>query len=267
MSSANSAVPGKSSPRPSAPAPGAQLLFYQKPEALTVERHGNLWLKRSGDYAFAQATNSVGITGTEFVQAMRFYPIVFSAETPYPVAILGLSDRNLFVEANGLWRGGHYVPAYMRRYPFVFIAHPDRQQFILGIDRGCGRLVEEGDPETARPLYEEGEPAPATKEALTFCQAYQADHGFTQAFAWALAEQGLLIDNRALAKLSDGRQMNLQGFKVIDREKFAKLPDAVIAAWHKKGWLVLAHFHLASLERFQHLLELQGTPKATGQGG
>ncbi len=245
------------------PPAAGQLLFYRQPEALTAERHGALRLKRDGDFAFARTANSVVITGTEFAQAMRFYPIVFSGTKPYPLAVLGLGAENLFVGTDGHWRAGHYIPAYMRRYPFVFIAHPDGKQFILGLDRACERLVNE--EEGTGPLFENGKPGAITQEALTFCGAYQTDHGFTLAFAQALEEQNLLIENQAQAKLPDGRQLNLQGFKVIDQTKFAALPDAVIVDWHKKGWLALANFHLASLARFQTLLELQGSAKSDGQ--
>jgi hypothetical protein len=243
------------------PATG-QLLFYRRPEALTADRHGSLRLKREGDFGFARATNSVAICVSEFVHVMRFYPIVFSGATPYPVAVLGLDQQNLFVGADALWRAEHYIPAYMRRYPFAFIAHPDGQQFILGIDRACERLTEDG---AALPLFEDGKPAAITQEALRLCSAFQTDHGLTQTFAAALVEQGLLVDNQAQAKLPDGRQMNLQGFKVIDRAKFAGLGDSVIVDWHKKGWLALVHYQLASLDRFQILLELQGAAKPDGQ--
>lgn len=259
MSSAN---PVQSAQQTPAPSSGSQLLFYGKPEALTAECHGKLWLKKTGDFRFARNTNSVGITSTEFAQTMRFYPIVFSAGNPYPVAILGLQEKNLFVDDAGLWRPGHYVLAYMRRYPFVFITHPDGKQFILGIDRACDRFTDGDDAEAARPLYEDGKPSAAVQEALKFCSAYQADHGFTLSFASALTEQNLLIDNQAQIKLPGGRKMSLAGFKVIDREKYAKLSDAVVVDWHKKGWLMLADLHLASLERFQHLLELQGATQA-----
>ena len=254
-----------SSPASAAQAqPAGQLLFYSKPEVLTAERHGGLRLKKVGDFAFAKGSNSVAISAVEFVQAMRFYPIVFGGKAAYPVVVLGLEQENLFVDTDGHWRSSHYVPAYMRRYPFVFVTHPDGKQFILGIDRACDRLTEVEEPE-ALPLFENGKPGAVTQEALTFCGAYQNDHSLTMAFAQALEEQNLLIDNQAQVKLPDGHQMNLQGFRVIDRARFAALPDAVIVDWHKKGWLALANFHLASLERFQHLLELQGAAKANGQ--
>jgi hypothetical protein len=232
-----------------------QLLFYQRPEALMPERHGNLRLKKDGDFGFARLSNAVAVTSTEFVAAMRSYPIVFTAKGAHPVVVLGLEHENLFVEAGARWRAGHYVPAYIRRYPFVFIAHPDGNQFVLGVDRSSVMLTESGEGHL---LFEDGKPSEVTQQALAFCGAYQTDFGFTTAFGQALEEQNLLIDNQAQAKLPDGRQMNLQGFRVVDREKFASLSDAVIIDWHKKGWLALVQCHLASLDRFSALLELQG---------
>lgn len=239
----------------------AQLLFYQRPEALNPARHGGLRLKQSGNYAFARASNSVAITSTEFVSAMRSYPIVFAAQEAHPLVVLGLEHSNLFVEESGHWRAGHYIPAYMRRYPFVFIAHPDGQQFVLGIDRACPGLVE-GDGD-ARPLFEGDKPTDVTQQALAFCSAFQTDHGFTTAFGRALEDERLLVENQAQAKLPDGRQMNLNGFRIVDRTKFANLPDRVVVDWHKNGWLALVHYHLASLERFGKLLELQGATLAS----
>jgi hypothetical protein len=139
----------------------------------------------------------------------------------------------------------------------VFIAHPDGKQFVLGIDRASALLVESGE---GRALFEDGKPSALTQQALAFCGAFQTDHSFTAAFGQALEAEKLLVDNQAQAKLPNGRQMNLQGFRVVDRQKFANLPDAVVIDWHKKGWLELVHYHLASLERFAGLLELAGQP-------
>lgn len=232
--------------------PASGLLFYQRPEALTPEQHANLRLKREGSFAFAKATNSVAIAASEFAAAMRFYPIVFAAKGPNPLVVLGLEQENLFVDESGQWRVGTYVPAYIRRYPFVFIAHPDGKQFVLGIDRASELLEESGE---GRALFESGKPSELTAQALAFCGAFQSDHSFTAEFGAALDEHKLLIDNQAQAKLPGGKMINLQGFRVVDRQKFAELPDAVIAEWHKKGWLALVHFHLASLDRFSGLME------------
>jgi hypothetical protein len=240
----------------SAPPLGSQLQFYQRPEALTPERHGNLRLKKDGDFGFARLSNAVAVTSTEFVAAMRSYPIVFSAKDAHPVVVLGLEQENLFVEADGHWRAGQYIPAYIRRYPFVFITHPDGKQFVLGVDRSSIMLTESGEGHL---LFEDGKPSEITQQALAFCGAYQTDFGFTTAFGQALEEQKLLIDNQAQAQLPGGKLINLTGFRVVDCEKLASLPDAVIIDWHKRGWLALVQYHLASLDRFSALLELQGT--------
>ena len=46
-----------------------------------------------------------------------------------PVAILGLRGAaNQFVNSEGAWREGKYIPAYVRRYPFILMESPDKLQ-------------------------------------------------------------------------------------------------------------------------------------------
>ncbi len=229
-------------------------LFYERAEPLQALRHGALRLKTGMDFAFARQTNSTPIAAGEFTQIMRFYPIVFSGKGGLPVAVLGFGETNLFVDADDGWRKGLYIPAYMRRYPFIFIAHPDGTQFLLGVDRSCKRLVE--SKEEGSPLFENGEPSALTHDAMRFCGAFQSDHRSTAVFAQALEEQKLLVDHQLRARTQDGRQFDLQGFKIVDRAAFAKLPDATVVEWHKLGYLPLIHFHLASLDRFQDVMNL-----------
>ncbi len=41
----------------------------------------------------------------------------------------------------------------------------------------------------------------------------------------SLAEQGLLIGRETRATLPDGRHYNVNGFKIVDAQKFQALPD------------------------------------------
>ena len=70
-------------------------------------------------------------------------------------------------------------------------------------------------------------------------------------------ENELLIDRNIDVTLADGRQMSINGFQVVDVEKFAALPDATVVAWHRSGWLALVHHHLSSLARFSALVSRQ----------
>lgn len=248
-------------PETSAPeAPQASLpLFYKQPEPLRADAHADLRLSAQPDFRFAAGTNAVPVMASEFIAAARFYPIVFAGDPVMPMTVLGLQVKNLFVTEEGDWESKQgYIPAYVRRYPFCFIQQGET--FILSIDRDCERLVESGkDYKTAQPLFAEGKPTALTQDALRFCGALQNDHVATRAFAAALVEQNLLIEQSAQAVSAHGRQYNLQGFRIVDVNRFQALPDAIVADWHRKGWLGLIHAHLASLLAWKDLLDRIGT--------
>jgi hypothetical protein len=227
-------------------------LFYRNPQPLDAALHADLRLV-DGDYAFAAEVNAAPLAAVEFASAMRHYPIVFSETGGFPLAVLGLGQANRFV-TGGHWAEQHHVPAYVRRYPFVFVEASD-DRFALAVDLASERLVQGG--EEGQPLFADGKPTVLTQAALVFCRDFHAAHGETRSFVDALAERELLIAQQADAKLPGGEARRLAGFRVIDREKLAALPDDVVADWHRKGWLALAALHLASLDRFVGLLELE----------
>src|SRR5271169_2906177 len=102
-------------------------VLYHQPRPLNATVDAGKSLDRPKNHLYARGTNSVALTFAEFAQAMRSYPIVFTGGEPVAaMAILGLRDKeNLFVDAAGNWQSGAYVPAYIRRYPFIFMQHPD----------------------------------------------------------------------------------------------------------------------------------------------
>ncbi len=223
-------------------------LFYRQPELLTAAQHAGLRLRPAG-YAFAQHANAIPLTIIEFGAAMRHYPIVFAAGDGFPVAILGLDRSNGFVDGDA-WAPGCYVPAYARRYPFVFV---DRSQdsFVLAIDRAAPHFAA-GDEGQA--LFSDGQPTELVETVLTFCRDFHGAHIQTDALVAALLAQDLLVDQHADARLNSGQALMLSGFKIIDRAKFEALPDELVLDWHRKGWLALVHFHFLSLDRFADLL-------------
>src|SRR5215210_705462 len=97
-------------------------MYYERPVLLDRDKHRKLRVKPSTSFAFAQKANSLYLAGVEFNEACKEYAIVFTRaahEKIIPVAMLGLRSReNLFVDAQGRWDAA-YVPAFVRRYPFV----------------------------------------------------------------------------------------------------------------------------------------------------
>ena len=226
-------------------------LFYSAPEPLSAQRHGD-WRLLEGDFAFAAETPFVPLAATEIAVAARDYPVVFAGDGGSPITVLGLDRRNLFVDAAGRWDAAAYVPAYVRRYPFAFMAVEEPEGLLLAIDAAAGRIVREGEAGSA--LFEGEAPSALTRQAMEFCAAFDRDARETVRFAEALRAKALLIDQRADVALPDGSTLGVTGFQVVDRDKFAALDEETVLAWHRDGLLGLVHLHFASLTRFEALL-------------
>jgi hypothetical protein len=230
-----------------------QLLFYAHAVPVTAQRHGGWSIEPGRNYAFARATNSVPLTRVEFARAAREYPIVFagSAEQPFPLAILGLADRqNLFIGEDGTWRAD-YVPAFVRRYPFVFTTLDAGKTFTLCIDEAYSGCNEDGNGE--RLFDDDGEPAAYLNGVLAFLREYQAEHQRTEAFARRVARLRLLEPVQANVALQSGRKLALTDFKVVNRDRLKQLGDVALKEMFNADDLEYVYLHLQSLQTFPGL--------------
>ena len=237
-------------PRSTRKSPAGAGIFYTDPQVVSAERHAGKSISNDASFSFARGVNFVPLNGIEFSHAVGQYPIVFVGMDPVmALAVVGLEDsRNLFVSDTGEWEAGFYVPAYVRRFPFIFFAGPE-QQFTLCVDEGSDLLVD-GDE---RPLFEDGKATEIIDGAVKFCTNYQQHSEATKAFAAALEDQGLLVPNQAQITLNSGRKMTFSDFKVVDEAKFNELPDDVFLDWRKRGWLGLIYCHLSSFSSWVSL--------------
>lgn len=228
-------------------------LFYRRPQALDPARHGALRLAPPGHYGFAGRTNAVALLAPEFPLAARFAPIVFtSGANALPAMVLGLkNDENLFIGADGQWERSAYVPAYVRRYPFIFLEQPGGDRLTLCVDEEAEALR---DPR-GRPLFDGEKPSEATRQALELCTAFQRDAAASRAFVDALESKGLLVDRRADVALERGDRLALGGFRVIDETKFNAVDDATFLDWRKRGWIGLVYCHLLSSANWAGLVD------------
>jgi len=228
-------------------------LFYRQPQPLQAGLHAKLSLAKQPGYGFAAGANSVPLIASEMATACRHFPIVFTeGPQPSPVAVLGLrGEENLFIDDAGQWRANTYIPAYIRRYPFIFMENADQSQFTLCADMAAENITESSE----NPLFDaEGAPTPLTRSALEFCREYQNQHAYTAEFCRALAGADLLVENRADVTLPDGQRLTLSGFKIIDEAKFNALPEPDFLRWRANGWLMLVYCHLISIAAWPALL-------------
>lgn len=230
-------------------------LFYKNPMPLDAKAHANMALKFNFGMGFTKEVNAVPVNLVEMPQICHFYPIAFSPDgTATPVAILGLRDsENLFVSDKGEWEPNTYVPAYIRRYPFIFSEMPESEQLSLCIDNEPGILEEGGEQ---RFFDDEGQPSELAKNALEFCKSYHAAAQQTLEFSKMLTESGLLVDRQAEIDAGDGKKINFSGFQIIDEKKLTEVDDKTYCEWRKKGWIPFIYAHLFSGTQWQKLTSL-----------
>jgi hypothetical protein len=240
------------------------LLFYDNPIALNSQTHRNLKIKPSDDgLKFSGKTNSVLLAGIEFPEACKYFPIVFAkvaGQRVLPVALLGFRDlENLFVDAGGRWKG-EYVPAYIRRYPFVLAKGDAGQQLTVCIDESYpGFGADEGQP-----LFnEKGESTDYLKGVLAFLQDYQTQIERTDIFLQTLREFDLLMDVAANVNLPGGERYSMAGLMMVDERKLQALPDEKVLRLFRSGGLAWIYSHLFSIGNFSRLLGKATPSEAT----
>jgi len=232
-----------------------QALFYEEAVPVSPERHGDWWVDTGAGHAFARRVNSVLLTTVEFESAQREYPIVFVHEDDVvvPVAVLGIEDRqNLFITDSGAWQA-RYIPAYVRRYPFVFATPDEGGTFTVCIDEsfvGCNQ-EEKGQ----RLFLPDGGRSPYLDGILRFLQEYQAQYRRTRDFAARLQELMLLEPMTANMALPDGGRRALTGFLAVRRERLKELDVETLQGLVAGGELELMYAHLFSLGNFAALME------------
>ena len=218
-------------------------LFYQNPVALHPAAHGAAGLAEAFDYGFARKTNAIPISLSEIPAASLSYPIAFTTEGgARPVAVVGLrEDENLFVDEQGNWQTGAYVPAYVRRYPFILAEYGEGGGVQLCIENDPEVLVAEG----GRPLFFDGEPSRLVRSAFDLCKSLRAADLATSPFVEALVACGVLEGRSAIIQLPAGGDLKMAGFATIDEAKLRALPEEAFLLLRRQGWLsaIYAQIH------------------------
>jgi len=170
-----------------------------------------------------------------------------------PVVLTGApGGHNVHVDDTGRWNAG-YVPAYVRRYPFVF-AQTASDQYTVCIDEACPGFGES----TGASLFDPGgDPSPMLKQVVTNLCEYQRQAQFTQGFVRRLDAAGLLVEAAGRADLMDGRSLALQGFWIVDETRLRSVPDAALKDLFASGEVGLIYAHLLSLGNVLELLRRQ----------
>jgi len=230
-----------------------QLLIYDSVVPLSAARHLQCSVEIGGTYEFSGKVNSVPLMAVEFPQAASEYAVVFAGndDSLMPAVILGIRDtENLFVGKESAW-DAKYIPAFVRRYPFVFSANPDGQRLTLCIDEEFSGFNREG---RGQRLFEDsGRPSGYVDNVLKFLQEYQAQFVRTQALCKKIRELDLLEPMQAQVEMTSGGRLALGGFMAVSRQKLKALPAETLAKLAQTDELELLYLHLYSMRNFVNL--------------
>jgi hypothetical protein len=235
------------------------VLFYSQPEPLTPELHGKLGVKRvDGPFKFAKAGHAIPLTVGEFPLAAVTGPIIFVGEEKLPIAVMGLNaGENMFVRDTGVFEPGVYIPAYVRRYPFVFANDSANNQMVLCVDRNAEFIVEDGD----MAFFENGQPSEYTKNCIEFCNNFEIERQRTMSFVELLKELDLFEQKTANFTPvnpdgSPSQPQKIADYFGVSEEKLNKLPTEKLVELRDNGALGQIYAHLLSLVGWDRLIAL-----------
>jgi hypothetical protein len=232
----------------SAPQNNALPLFFNDLVPLSSVEHAKWKAKASETAPFLSKHHAIPLTVDEFASAQRFYPIIFSAgENPVPLALMGLNEGvNTFVDEKGKLIDEVYVPAYVRRYPFLLAKlREDADELSLCFDPTADAI---GDFKKGDALFEDGKPTDAVQNILQFCEQFEQAGQRTTAFMQELADAKLLMDGEVSIQPDGAEQPFIyRGFQMVDETKLRELRGDTLRKMMQSGLLPLVHAHLFSL--------------------
>lgn len=236
------------------------VLFYSKPEPLSAETHKGLGLRRvDRPYAFAATSHIVPLTVAEFPQAALSCPIIFAGEAYQPLAVMGVnSEQNVYVN-DGLFQQGVYVPAYVRRYPFVLAGDAKRENMVVCIDRAAPMI---GDLPDVALFDAEGQPTDYTKGCIEFCNNFEIEVRRTESFVGLLKDLDLFETRTTNFQPSNpdgspaGPQQLIAEYFAVSEQKLAALPDDKVVELFRNGAIQQIYAHLTSLAGWDRLINL-----------
>jgi hypothetical protein len=236
---------------------GLPLLFNDLAPLSSVD-HATWKIKQADTAPFLAKQHAIPVTIDEFAAVQRYYPIVFSVgENPVPLALMGLNEGvNTFVDDEGKLIDQVYVPAYVRRYPFLLAKlREDTDELSLCFDPSAGAV---GDFEEGEPLFTDGVASEATKTILGFCEQFEQAGQRTTLFMKELVDNGLLMDGEVSIQMVDQEKPFIyRGFQMVSEDKLRELRGDTLRKMMKSGLLPLVHAHLFSLQTMREVFGRQ----------
>jgi len=256
----------------STPAPGGQpeltgqVMFYKRPEPLSLENHRELGVKQiASPFSFLKTAHAVPITVSEFGVAATCFPIIFVGPEKTPVAVMGVrQNENEYVDSNGQPDPDVYLPAFARRYPFVFASDPKSDRLLLCVDTAAEMVTSSPDVK----FFDGDQASKFTQDAVEFCKEFERQRRATVEFVEML-DQASLFEQKSVAFTprdadgNAGQTQKIADYWAISEDGLNALPEPKFQDIRNTGALAAVYAHMVSLMNWQRLI--QRTMRRLGQ--
>lgn len=226
--------------------------MYKQITIINLNEHKESSVKAYKNFNYAKNVMNTPITAAEFYESCKDYPIIFVQEQDErwgASVMMGYKENeNLFVDENGNWEKGRYIPAAIRRYPFIFVAQND--QVMLGIDTDS---LSSNEEDAERKLFSDDKPSEFSNGVLNFMNQFQSDALATANFIKQLNDWELLEERTMNVTTPKGENFSINGFYTINEEKLHHLSKKKKQDICDANAYPLITAHLLSLSNVQRL--------------
>jgi hypothetical protein len=247
-------------------------LFYNGLEPLSSELHANYKVRPAPVAPFLSSQHAIPLTVEEFPLVQRHMPIVFSSgDDSVPIALMGLNEGvNVFVDEEGkLTQDDLYVPAYIRRYPYMLARlTPDATELSLCFDPTSETI---GAFDEGEALFTDGQPSEVTRNILQFNENFEQAAARTAQFMKEIRELDLIMEGEVTIQQEGIEQPFVyRGFQMINEQKLAEMRGDQLRKMSQSGMLPLLYAHLFSLALMRDIFAKQSrlgkapTPQLAG---
>lgn len=255
----------------SQPAIQGALPLYKKPEPLNVGAHKGKGVKYNDrPFEFLAGSHFVPVTLGEFTSAMGRYPIIFLGDNKTPVVAMGLrAGENLFVNPETFrMEEFAYLPAYVRRYPFVAASHKDEtERFTVCVDVESPIFSDNPD----QPFFtEDGQPTTFTNQGIEFVRRFEVEVRRTQEFVEKMSELDMFDQQQATFQPRDqqgqpvGEPQVVASYWTISADKLKGLSPEMLVELRDNTYLAAMYSQIMSLAQWEVLIN-RAMARQTGQ--
>nr|WP_288145615.1 SapC family protein [Hyphomonas sp.] len=224
-----------------------------------MEDHAGLGVKQIDQpFNFMREAHAMPVTVTEFGMCASSYPVIFVGDERTPVAVMGIRQgQNLYVNEDGRVADDYYVPAFARRYPFVFASDDNSDRLVLCVDREAPMVTNQ--PEV--PFFENGQPSKFTNDAIEFCKEFERQRRATTDFVKLLRDFDLFeqktvnFQPRNPDGTEAGPQQKIADYWAVSEERLNQLPDEKYLELRASGALGAIYAQMVSLLNWQRVIQ------------